>query len=171
MAFEVETGQGLETANAYASVQDFKDYCSLRAIPLGDKSDDDLQAAIVKATDWIDNNYANSLLGYRSFGQQALEFPRTGLPPGSNGQQRPLGYMPPQLIKATCIVALEALNGALYVNVSGASPQVTEETIGPITTKYNPINPNDVTAQRNFDEARQAMSSLVRNWGLLQVSR
>lgn len=171
MPFKVETGQGLEDANAYASVQQFKEYCQLRNIDLTGKEDGQIEGAIVQATDWLDNNYARSLLGFRAFGQQALEFPRQGVPDPTTGNQRPAGYMAPQVIKATCILAVEALKGSLYTNVTGTGQQVIEKTIGPITTKYNPVKPSEMVVQRQFDEARQAMAPLMRSFGLLQVSR
>lgn len=170
MPFEVETGQGLETANAYVSVSDLKDYCTLRGIDLTGKQDGQLEAAIVAATDWIDANFSNNLLGSPAFVQQALQYPRVGvLDP--TGNQRPIEYMPPQLKKAACILSVEALNGALWTNVSGASPQITEDTIGPITTKYNPVNPADMVLQRNFDEARAAMAPLLRKFNAITVTR
>lgn len=170
MSFTVETGQGLETANAYVSVSDFKAYCELRGIDLGGKTDTQIEGAIVAATDWIDANFSNNLLGSPAFVQQALLFPRSGLL-DPTGSQRPLGYMPPQLAKATCILGIEALNGKLWTNVSGAAPQIIEDTIGPITTKYNPVKPADMVVQLNFDEARAAMAPLLRKFNQISVSR
>lgn len=170
MAFKVETGQGLEDANAYVDVPAFKDYCGLRSIDVSGKTDEEIQGAIVNATDWIDANFTNNLLGSPAFVQQALQFPRSGLV-DATGNQRPLGYMPPQLAKATCILAIEALNGKLWTNVSGASQQIIEDTIGPVTTKYNPVKPSDMVMQLNFDEARAAMAPLLRRFNAIAVTR
>ena len=165
-----ETGQGLENANSYASVQQVKDYCSIRRIDIIGKSDDEIAGAAIVGTDWIDANFSRQVTGSQQFTVQALQWPRTGLVDGA-GVLRPLGYMPPQVIKATCILAVEALKGTLWTNVSPSNPQIIEDTTGPLTTKYNPINPRDMVVQRNFDEVRATLAPLLRSFGLLTVTR
>lgn len=168
--FKAETGQGLEDANSYASVQQFKDWASLRPRVTVPDNDSDIEKALVSATDWIDANFANAFRGSQQLAMQALQWPRVGVP-SPEGDVYPLGYMPPQLIKATCILAVEALNGALWTNVSGAAPQVIEDTVGPITTKYNPLKPADMAVQRNFDEVRSTLMPLCRGFSIMSVTR
>lgn len=169
MAFVAEDGNGQEAATSYVSLEAFKAYAEDRGITL---SGDDaaLQGALVAATDWISSNFAEEWKGFPSFGQQALDWPRAGIE--ANGVVQGLDYMPPQLIKATCALAVEALKGELWNNVSGTGQQVIEKTIDSITTKYNPLKPTERVVQRNFDNVRAMLSPLVRGtFGQMRVSR
>lgn len=168
--FKAETGQGLEDANSYASVQDFKDWAALRPRVTVPENDSDIEKALVAATDWIDGNFARFFKGSQQLAMQALQWPRSGIP-SPDGNIYPLGYMPPQLIKATCTLAVEALTGALWTNMSGATLQVIEKTTGPLTTKYNPVKPADMVVQRNFDEVRAMLSPLCKGFAIMSVSR
>lgn len=169
MAFVAEDGNGLEDAVSYVSLQAFKTYAEDRGITL---SGDDaaLQGALIASTDWISSNFSEEWKGFPSFAQQALDWPRMGIE--ANGVVQGLDYMPPQLIKATCALAVEALKGELWNNQTGTGQQVIEKTIDTITTKYNPVKPSEMVQQRNFDNVRAMLSPLVRGWfGQLRVSR
>lgn len=171
MAFTLEDGNGLASANSYASVEEYKDFASLRVGASIPADDADIEKALATATSWIDTNFETSFRGYRQFTIQALAFPRAGLI-GDDGVELPLGYMPPALIKATCILAAEAAKGdPLYTNASGAARVITEDSIGPIVKKYAPQSPEAMTMERQFPEVRSTLAPLLRGFSALTVSR
>lgn len=66
MAFVVEDGTGIASANAYITVQQFKDYHADRGNTLTGGSGDQ-QKAIVKATDYIDKRFGRRFKGTKCF--------------------------------------------------------------------------------------------------------
>lgn len=63
-----------ETANAYISVDELKDYCDGRGIDYSAKTDDEIEQAIVRATDYMDGRWTYA--GYRYDSDQSTECPR-----------------------------------------------------------------------------------------------
>jgi hypothetical protein len=170
MPFIVEDGNGIEDARSYASVAQWKDFASLRVGVTIPADDTDIEKALVTASEWIDSNFAKSFIGSRAFPKQALEFPRTGFT-DSAGYAIP-NAMPPQLVKAVCILAAEAVKGdPLYKNADGAARQIVEDSIGPIVKKYAPNNPSAMVVERQFPEVRQTLAPLLRSFGMLRVDR
>lgn len=84
MAFTVEDGSIVANANAYITVQYFRDWFSDRGVAAaatnsGAFTDALIQAAIIKATDYVDKRFGNKFVGYRMNQQddtQALQWPR-----------------------------------------------------------------------------------------------
>lgn len=166
----VEDGNGLPNANSYASVQDFKDFADLR-VGVQVPADDVLVKSLATATAWIDSNFANAFIGGHVFANQALEFPRSGFVDGE-GYERPMGWMPPQLKKAVCILAVECNKGdPLYKNADGAARVLIEDSVGPLITKYAAQNPNAITQERSFPEVVATLRPLMRGFGSLTVDR
>ncbi len=167
----VEDGNGLADANSYASVEDFKDFADLRVgvqVPADDKV---IERSLATATAWIDSNFANAFKGAQVFATQALEFPRNGFIDGE-GFERPMGWMPPQLKKAVCILAVECNKGdPLYKNADGAARVVIEDSVGPLITKYAAQAPNAITQEREFPEVVATLRPLMRGFGTLRVDR
>lgn len=75
----VETGAGMANAESYASVAEFKTYCSGRGLSFADYGDDDIEAALRKATTWLDAKYRDQYQGTWTVSTQALEWPRSGV--------------------------------------------------------------------------------------------
>lgn len=171
MAFVVEDGNGREDARSYASVDNFKDFASLRTGVTVPNDDVTIQKALVTASDWIDSNFEGSFIGERSFPIQALAFPRTGFTDG-NGYAIP-NALPKVLIKAVCILAVEALNGKpLYNNTDASqSRQIVEDSIGPLITKYAANSPATLVQERQFPEVQATLRPLLRGIGMLRVDR
>lgn len=171
MPFVSEDGNGREDAVSYASVQAFKDFAAYRFGVTVPDDDTQTEKALATATAWIDTNFENAFVGSRIFANQALAFPRDGFI-GPDGMVRPLGWMPSQIVKATCILAVEVLKGdPLYKNADGAARQVIEDSVGPLITKYAPTNPALVTVERSFPEVRQTLAPLLRAFRNLTVCR
>lgn len=77
MAFIVEDGTGLTNANAYVSLAAYKAYWLDRNVDEDDVEDEELQAAIIKATMYVDTAF--KFRGQRFSSTQALQFPRAYL--------------------------------------------------------------------------------------------
>lgn len=161
-----EDGTGRVDAVSFVSLADADAYHALRVNTAWAAAEEPArEAALVKATDWIVANFGEEWAGVQTFPLGLLPFPRTGLVNPATGYVYELGEMPKAIIYATCELALEALAGALYNNTNPGSPQVIEDTIGPITTKYNPRNPLDLTIERNFSFVRAILKPLLGSVG------
>lgn len=77
MAFIVEDGSIVPNANAYIEVQFYKDYWGERNVDITGQADADIEAAIILATQYIDN--ANSWKGYIVTDDQSLDWPRSSV--------------------------------------------------------------------------------------------
>lgn len=67
MAFIVEDGTGVKSANSYATVQEFKDYFADRPEDVSAILDATIQTLLVAATDYIDRRWGLRFLGRREF--------------------------------------------------------------------------------------------------------
>lgn len=76
MAFTVEDGSGDNEANAYITVEFFRDHHEDRGRATDDYVDGAVQSAIVKATDYVDQRFGTRYRGERKTLDQALEWPR-----------------------------------------------------------------------------------------------
>jgi len=74
MSFIVEDGSGITDANSYVTIDEFKEYWTDRNIDYTEKTDAEVQACLINATQYIDNNY--TFIGYKNSYYQGLEFPR-----------------------------------------------------------------------------------------------
>ena len=131
MAFVVEDGTGLENANSYISIDEFKDYWTDRNVDYSTKTDTEIQASLIKATQYIDNNYV--FIGYKNNYNQGLEFPRY------NALDRN-GYLvvdiPKCLKYAICEASAININGAdLFASSEDGITEKTEN-VGPVETTY-----------------------------------
>jgi hypothetical protein len=77
MAFVLEDGTGLTNSNAYISLVEYRAYWLDRGVDEGDVDDDELRAAIVKATMYVDTAF--KFRGQIKSSTQALQFPRAYL--------------------------------------------------------------------------------------------
>lgn len=79
MAFIVEDGSIVANANAYITVDFYREYWADRGVDVTDptQTDDQIQAAIILATQYINN--ANSWKGYIVFDRQPLDWPRSSV--------------------------------------------------------------------------------------------
>lgn len=120
----VEDGTGLPNANAYVSIAALRQYCEERDIALPE-DDDEVAKLIIRATDYIDGQeYCASCGDARLNPDQALYFPRTKL------------GMPKQLLGMTAAMCDAYNQGFDPLAITTNADLVTEETVGPITTKY-----------------------------------
>lgn len=133
----VEDGSGMPNANSYLSVADARAYAANRGVDLG--SDDDVIAAqLINASDYL-LTFECEYVGHRTNPAQALSWPRTDAYVGCN-LLVDANTVPAQIIFAQAQAVIAQANGFVLMPNVSASDYVTEETVGPITTKYaNPL--------------------------------
>jgi hypothetical protein len=100
MAFVVENGTGSPDANSYVSTAEADSFHADRGNASWTGSDTVKQAALIKATDYLEQTYGMRWMGVPLNDVQALGWPRTT----QDG-------IPRALKQAACILALEAITG------------------------------------------------------------
>lgn len=131
MAFIVEDGTGLDTATSYVSVDDFKSYWTDRAVDYSAKTDAEIQASLIKATQYIDNNFR--FIGYKASYSQALEFPRY-LAYTREGYL--IDGIPNKLVYAVNeATAIDLAGTSLFSSTEQGISEKTEN-VGPVKTNY-----------------------------------
>ncbi len=132
-----ETGEGLPSANAYASVEAFLEYCEARNLAVGEATPSVISAALIRATDYIDSAYVFRSVRLNNY--QALQNPRY-LDDG----------LSPQLVAATIELAFLALSQDLFaapvrgivskeVSAGKASSKTTYDAAQAVTDPYPAI--------------------------------
>lgn len=77
MAFVVEDGSGLELANAYETLEEFKEHHDDRGVDYSAFTDPQIQVGLVKAADYVDKRFGRRFRGCKLSRVQGLEWPRT----------------------------------------------------------------------------------------------
>lgn len=128
----VEDGSNVPNANSYLSIASARVFAANRGVTLS-ANDDEVAVQIIKAMDYIES-FGCEYQGRPTYETQALTWPRTGAI--INCVEFPADQIPNDL-KSALAQAIIAVNAGieLFPNIV---PQdyVTEETVGPITTKY-----------------------------------
>jgi hypothetical protein len=158
----VEDGSGKPDAQSYASVSDLRAYAVLRATTLPD-DDTACEVLLIKAMDRLaDENFQ----GIRASRTQALAWPRYDVV--IEEYPVPSTELPRQLIFCQCAFAIEAQTTELMptadTTVAGA---VIEETVGPITTRYD--NNGIVRRLPAVAKADALLRCLIRRNGLMAI--
>lgn len=131
MTIVVENGTGLANAESYLSVADANAYHVRMKNAAWNGEVLALEAALLKATQYIDANY--DFGGCVLTRGQALKFPRDSYTMSDWGLVSP--YWPVLRLQQACAeLALRAHTGTLYTDQPDAA--VTRETVGPITVEY-----------------------------------
>lgn len=132
MAFVVETGAGLSNANSYASVAAANAYYTERGnTSWGPLTTTAKEAALIKATDYLEAVYRSAWKGYRVGAAQALSWPRTGVivdgfPVADN-------VVPNVVVNACIEMALRANDGELLAD---QGQRIVREKVDVIETEY-----------------------------------
>lgn len=139
----VEDGTGKTDAESYASVADADAYLSSRGMSNWSVlQDTDKEQALRRATDYMIAEYRPKWLGRRKSAVQALDWPRLGVILDDVGVI-PSNFVPREVVKACIELAFRAASGDL---VEDEEARILEETIGPITTKYD----KDTTSRKKY---------------------
>lgn len=133
MALIVETGAIVAGANSYVSLADCRAYAAARALSLP-VDDADLEALLVSAMDYLEGLRARYQGAKANPETQALQWPRTGV--YIDGVAFSETAVPKELKDAQSRLACEKFAGVDILPTS-TGPFVSEETVGPLTTKYS----------------------------------
>ena len=120
--FIVEDGTGLPNANSLASVQDFKDYYSLRNVDISTLTDAQIEGFLVLGTDYIVQKY--DFKGSKLKDTQSLPFPRV-----VNNET----IFPTNVKYATILLAFKSQNGSLLAD---SQQQVKKEKVDVLEVEY-----------------------------------
>lgn len=141
MAFVVEDGTGLTTANSYASVAVADSYFVDRGnATWAALTNDAKQVALVQATSYVDA--VNNFIGSRNTSTQALQWPRASA-------YDPDGYVyegiPTRLVQAVAEYALRASESEL-------APDLTYSATGVLTMEKSQVGP--VLEEKRYSDQR-----------------
>ena len=120
--FVYETGEGLPNATSLASVQDFKDYYSLRNVDISTLTDTQIEGFLVLGTDYIVQKY--DFKGSKLKDTQSLPFPRV-----VNNET----IFPTNVKYATILLAFKSQNGSLLAD---SQQQVKKEKVDVLEVEY-----------------------------------
>jgi len=143
MTLIVETGAADPGAESYASTADADAFLFARGITLwGILATVDKEAALRRATDYMQQVYRDRWYGNRSTRTQGLDWPRWLVPmkdvPGGYGSvpaYYPITCIPNEVKNACILLAFKAAAGDLAPDVQ---PQVASESVGSISVSYIP---------------------------------
>ena len=181
MTLVVEDGTGLANAESYVSTTTFSEYAGRRGLTFNtdDPRIGNIEAALVRATEYIDPHYRGRFPGYQAQGRaQSLEWPRIGayviIP--DDGRSDAFYYanrrdyfflngiyyiqpniVPPEIIKATCEAAIRELAtpGVLTPDLT-REDLVTKFSVGPVSFDYS-SNARDNTIFQRLDYVLRAL--------------
>lgn len=128
----VEDGAIITDANSYVTVAELEAYASKRLKVLPDSADEKA-VLLIKAADYLETK-SEAYKGSKVSALQELAWPR--YPVEIEGFSIASNEIPTALKKAQLIAALLTNDGFDLMPNLQASDIVTEERIGPITTKY-----------------------------------
>ncbi len=132
------TTPGAANADAYVSLAAFKTWAAARGLDLAAYADADLEAAIRRATVYLDRAYAGEFDGYPVNGRaQALAFPMVGLV-DCFGYGVPSETIPREVEEATCEGAARevAKPGALMPDVKAGGGIIQRVKSGDVEVEY-----------------------------------
>lgn len=143
MALIVEDGTGLATAQSYISAADASTYHTAHGNTAWTGTDAVKEAALVRATAWLDGRYLSRWPGVRYTSTQALEWPRAGAVDCDGNE---LSAMVPAALKnALCEAALKELvkagslsepdngNGAIIAETEGGMSRTYARGVPPVS--------------------------------------
>jgi hypothetical protein len=136
MAFIVQEDTPVTDANSYVSVAYFRDYHADRGTDNSSHRDEDVQIALIKATQYVDLRF--KYVGERVSRTQELEWPRQF---AYNDRGDTVIGLPSPVKQATCEYAIIALARDLLpspVDADGVNRVVKSrsETLGPLERKF-----------------------------------
>lgn len=134
MALIVEDGTIVADANSYIDVDYFRDYFNLRNETF-DNSDTELESFIVRATQYIDNNFKYK--GIVEDVEQDLTFPRINL---YTRDGILVEGIPKKVKKAVCEATKLLVNGTDLFTSYESGAESKSVTVGPIKESYSYSN-------------------------------
>lgn len=143
----VEDGSVVNGANSYVTLEYANDYHTARGNSGWTGSDAVKSAAIIRATDYLEQVYYNKWVGLYVEYNQPLAWPRSGV------IDLMVNVIPEQLKQATALLALEALTDDLLAPIDRA---IKREKVDVIEVEYS----DTASSLRG----RPAVEGLLRRW-------
>ena len=132
MALVIEDGSIVANANSYVTLVEARAYATARGVTLS-VDDTVLEAQLIKAKDYIEFQ-ASNLKGTKVDESQPLQYPRENL--YIDGFEISVTTVPQQVKDLQSQLAVDLENGFDFFESSDEN-FITEETVGPLTTRYN----------------------------------
>ena len=130
-----EDGTNVSGANSFVTIDEVRVFAANRSVMLS--LDDDVVAAqLIKSSDYLES-FASEYKGAMTYPDQSLQWPRTGVYLYDNDVMFPVDAIPRELKSAQCALVISLHDGVELMPTVSASNYVTEETVGPLTTKYS----------------------------------
>lgn len=131
-------------ADSYASLAEFEAYCLRMNYDIASYSVADQEAALRRATMYIDGTYGGRFIGEVVASDQALEWPRKDAI--YRGKELMHDIIPAKVVAATCEAAfIEASNpDSLIADFAGQSGQVVREKVGDLEVQYSDAKGQDL---------------------------
>lgn len=164
MALIVEDGSGLSTAESFASVAFANTYHTNRGNALWTGTDAVKEAALRKATDYIQAKYHDRWDGFRMTDSQALDWPRDYVVRSSaltGTVYWPNNAVPNDVALATCILALKSLSEELMPDIDRST---IREKVDVIEVEYDrgaPIEKRFAEVDRLLTKFFNSMNGFV----------
>lgn len=156
MALTVETGLIIPGAESYGSVEDCTGYHSNRGNAGWVGNDPAKEAALRKATAYLDNKYGNRWKGSRVSSTQPLMFPRVGIE--QYGSTLPENEIPIQIKHAVFECALRFISGNMAPDLDRGG-SVKSVKVGPIETSYS----DNAIGGMKYQAVEMLVSSLIKS--------
>jgi hypothetical protein len=138
MALIVEDGTNVPDAESYSTVAQADAYFTARGTGLWfELTEEEKEQALRRATDFMVQRYRNGWKGQRLNPLQALDWPRKCVV--IEDYTLPVNHMPREVIRGCAELALKAAAGPLATD---ATQKILQETVGPITMRYDPNSTN-----------------------------
>ena len=166
------TTAGSTTADSYASLAAADAFHTARGNTTWTGADALKEAALRRATAWLDGCYGQRWPGIPTYGRvQALDWPRT-YAADCDGNAIDAVTIPPEVVTATCEAALREL-----VSPGSLSPDVTPGTAKVLTgvgsLSWTPLrssaSPNDMTP--TLTAVERALAGIVGSASVVRVVR
>lgn len=126
----VETGAGVPNANSYADVAFIREYAGLRRVPISDDN------AIIEgyAIDAMDLIESRKFKGVRTYVDQPLAFPRTGV--RTEDGLYASNAIPSILKRAQAALVVYRSQGIEFFGTVSGEGAIKRDKVGPLETEY-----------------------------------
>lgn len=150
----VEDGTGLEDAESYVSVEEYRAYCEKRGLTIVNDDEAALNAKAIEATEFVDSS--RRYKGVRKAGGQAREFPRTGCTDWSDYE---VEGVPRRVKDATLYLMHVAEREPLFTDLDRGGKIKSESVAGVVSTTYA----DDAPTGKCFTTADRLLEQYVRD--------
>lgn len=148
-------------ADFYGSADGFRTYHELRANDFPDLPDDDIEKALLVASEWLDNRFRANFGGYKVLErEQVREWPRIGHY-DSYGYLVPSSSVPREILSATYEVTLRRLSDPAQLSIDFTPNKFKSVSVsGAVAVQYAAFN-SASEVQKQFAIVGEILSGLL----------